>query len=130
MPKSVFLSFKEKDRKSVLLIKGRALNSNYSSLNFKTRDLLIRWKVEDSAGVKRAITTKIQSTSKTIVFVGNETCNSQWVPHEVRMTLEKGKPVYAIRINGTSGKIPKCLSDNNIKVHAWSEEKLQKLANM
>jgi hypothetical protein len=113
-----------------LLIKGRAVNSNYYALNFKVQDLLKRWKTEEGSVIKRAITTKIQGTSKTIVFVGDKTYNSQWVLHEVRMTLEVGKSVYAIRLNGTSGKIPKCLSDNNIKVHTWSEEKLQQLANM
>ena len=72
----------------------------------------------------------LSGTFRTIVFVGNETHRSYWVPHEVRMTLEKGKPVYAIRINGVYGAIPKCLSDNGIRVHAWSEENLQSLATM
>jgi hypothetical protein len=130
MPKSVFFSFKEKDRESVLLIKGRAVNSNYHNLNFKVQDLLKRWKTEDSSVIKQAITTKIQGTSKTIVFVGEKTHTSYWVPHEVCMTLEAGKSVYAIRLDGTSGVIPECLSDNNIKVHTWSEENLQALANM
>lgn len=129
MPKSVFFSFKERDREAVLIIKGRAVNSNYYALNFKVQDLLKRWKTEDSSVIKQAITTKIQGTSRTIVFVGEQTHKSYWVPHEVRMTLEAGKPVYAIRLNKTSGVIPKCLSDNSIKVHAWSEENLQKLAS-
>lgn len=130
MPKSVFFSFKEIDRKVVLTIKGRAVNSNYYALNFKVQDLLKRWKTEDSSVIKQAITTKIQGTSKTIVFVGEKTHKSYWVPHEVRMTLETGKPVYAIRLSGTSGTIPKCLLDNGIKIYAWSEKNLQKLANM
>jgi hypothetical protein len=130
MSKSVFFSFKEKDRDAVLLIKGRALNSNYYALNFKVQDLLKRWKTEDSSVIKQAITTKIQGTSRTIVFVGEKTHKSYWVPHEVRMTLEADKPVYAIRLSGTSGEIPKCLSENNIKVHTWSEEKLQQLASI
>jgi len=130
MPKSVFFSFKETDREAVLIIKGRAVNSNYSALNFKVQDLLKRWKTEESSVIKQAITTKIQGASRTIVFVGEKTHKSYWVPHEVRMTIEAGKPVYAIRLNGTNGLIPKCLSDNNIKVHQWSEENLQKLASM
>ncbi len=130
MPKSVFFSFKEVDRGVVLTIKGRAVNSNYHALNFKVQDLLKRWKTEDSSVIKQAITTKIQGTSKTIVFVGEKTHKSYWVPHEVQMTLDANKPVYAIRLNGTNGEIPKCLSNNNIKVHTWSEENLQKLANM
>lgn len=129
MPKSVFFSFKEVDREVVLTIKGRAVNSNYYALNFKVQDLLKRWKTEDSSVIKQAITTKIQGTSRTIVFVGEKTHKSYWVPHEIRMTIDAGKPVYAIRLSGTNGAIPKCLSDNGIRVHAWSEEKLQQLAN-
>ena len=129
MPKSVFFSFKEVDREIVLTIKGRAVNSNYQPLNFKVQDLLKRWKTEDSAVIKQAITTKIEGTSRTIVFVGEKTHKSYWVPHEVRMTLEQRKPVYAIRLKDTNGAIPKCLSDNNIRVYPWSEQTLQELAN-
>lgn len=129
MPKSVFFSFKEADRGVVLTIKGRAVNSNYYALNFKVKDLLKRWKTEDSSVIKKAITTKIQGTSKTIVFVGENTHKSYWVPHEVRMTLEAGKAVYAIRLNGTNGIKPKCLTENDIKLHPWSEANLQALAN-
>jgi hypothetical protein len=128
MPNVLFFSFKEEDRGVVLTIKGRAVNSSYTNLNFRVKDLLKRWKTEDSAVIKQAISKSITGTSRTIVFVGNNTHTSYWVPHEVRMTLEAGKPVYAIRLNGTNGAVPKCLSDNKISVHAWSEVTLQRLA--
>ncbi|MCK5509044.1 MAG: TIR domain-containing protein [Desulfobacterales bacterium] len=69
-----------------------------------------------------------KGTSSTLVFVGDKTHNSYWVPKEVQMTLDANKPVYAIRLKGTNGTIPKCLSNNGITVHQWSEEKLQSLA--
>jgi hypothetical protein len=128
MPNVVFFSFKEEDRGVVLTIKGRAVNSDYSSLNFRVQDLLKRWKTENEATIKQAITTKIQGASRTIVFVGNKTHESYWVPQEVQMTLDKGKPVYAIRLKDIYGKIPKCLSDNDIHVYSWSEFNLQNLA--
>ena len=128
MPNVVFFSFKEEDRGVVLTIKGRALNSKYPALNFKVQDLLKRWDTEDEAVIKQAITKNIKGTSRTIVFVGEKTHKSYWVPKEVQMTLDAKKPVYAIRLNGVNGTIPKCLSDNNITVHQWSEVKLQDLA--
>lgn len=128
MPNVVFFSFKEEDRGVVLTIKGRAVNSKYSALNFKVQDLLKRWDTEDEAVIKQAITKNIKGTSRTIVFVGEKTHKSYWVPKEVQMTLDAGKPVYAIRLNGVNGTIPKCLSNNNITVHQWSEAKLQDLA--
>ena len=128
MPNVVFFSFKEEDRGVVLTIKGRAENSSYTNLNFKVRDLLKRWNTEDSAVIKQAISKKIIGTSRTIVFVGEKTHTSYWVPHEVKMTLAAGKDVYAIRLKDTQGIIPKCLSDNGIHVYEWSEQRLQDLA--
>lgn len=129
MPNVVFFSFKEEDRGVVLTIKGRAVNPNYTALNFKVKDLLKRWDTEDEATIKQAITKSIKGTSRTMVFVGEKTHKSYWVPHEVLMTLDRGKPVYAMFLNGcSSSKVPKCLSDNKIHVYQWSEKKLQELA--
>jgi len=128
VPNVVFFSFKEEDRGVVLTIKGRAANSRYPALNFKVQDLLKRWDTEDPAVIKQAITKNIKGTSRTIVFVGEKTHKSYWIPQEVQMTLDAGKPVYAIRLSGTNGTTPKCLSSKGITVHAWSEAKLQELA--
>ena len=128
MANVVFFSFSESDRGVVLTIKGRAVNSNYNNLDFRVQDLLSRWDTEDPAVIRRAISTNIYGASRTIVFVGNETYKSFWVPEEVRMTLEEKKPVYAIRLKDTWGSIPKCLNDNKITLFDWSEPRLQFLA--
>ena len=130
MPNVVFFSFKEEDRGVVLTIKGRAVNSRYTNLNFRVRDLLKRWNTENEVTIKQAISKSITGTSRTMVFVGNDTWRSYWIPHEVGMTLARNKPVYAIRLNGTNGPIPSCLSNNGIKVYSWSEANLQALATM
>ncbi|WP_298789193.1 TIR domain-containing protein [uncultured Marinococcus sp.] len=128
MPNVVFFSFKEEDRDVVATIKGRAINSNYSALNFRVRDLLKRWDTEATSVIRGAISQKLNGTSRTIVFVGDNTHQSYWVPQEVQMTLEADKPVYAMRLRDTNGRIPNCLSENNIHVYQWSETKLQELA--
>lgn len=128
MANVVFFSFKEEDREVVLTIKGRAVNPNYTNLNFRVKDLLKRWDTENSAVIKQAISKSISGTSRTIVFVGEKTYQSYWVPHEVETTINAGKPVYAIRLKNTSGPIPKSLSENGIHVYPWSEERLQELA--
>ncbi len=128
MPNVVFFSFTEADRGVVLTIKGRAVNPLYQNLNFRVKDLLKRWDTEDTAVIRQAITKAMNGTSRTIVFVGEKTHLSRWVREEVKMTLENDKPVYAIRLNGTSGKTPKVLEDNSIHLYSWSEERLQELA--
>lgn len=128
MANVVFFSFKESDRETVLTIKGRAVNPNYPHLNFRVKDLLKRWDTDDTAVIRQAISKAMDGTSRTIVFVGQGTHRSRWVREEVKMTLENNKPVYAIRLKGTNGTKPKTLEDNNIHLHAWSEERLQDLA--
>lgn len=128
MANVVFFSFKEKDRNVVLTIKGRAVNPGYANLNFRVKDLLKRWDTKNSARIKQAISKAMAGTSRTIVFVGESTYKSYWVPHEVETTIKAGKPVYAIRLKNTSGSIPKCLSENGVHVYSWSEERLQELA--
>lgn len=123
-----FFSFREDDRGVVVTIKGRAVNSFYTNLNFRVKDLLKRWKTTNRGQIRAAITTAMSGTSRTIVFVGNNTHKSYWVEEEVKMTLEKGKKCYAIRLNGTKGKKPKVLEDEGIYLYAWSESKLQDLA--
>lgn len=128
MPNVVFFSFTEPDRGVVLTIKGRAMNPRYSNLNFRVRDLLKRWSTENESVIRQAITKSMKGTSRTIVFVGNKTHQSRWVKEEVKMTIGNRKPVYAIRLKDTFGTTPKVLSDNNIRVHSWSEVTLQNLA--
>lgn len=128
MPNVVFFSFTEADRETVLTIKGRAVNPNYYNLNFRVKDLLKRWNTEDVAVIRQAISKAMTGTSRSIVFVGEKTHRSRWVREEVKMTLENGKPVYAIRLKNTNGQKPKVLEDNNIHLYAWSEETLQNLA--
>ena len=128
MANVVFFSFSETDREQVLLIKGRAVNSNYTNLDFLVHDLLTRWDTTDPAVIRQAIAKAIKGTSRTIVFVGDDTSSSYWVPEEVQMTLDAEKPVYAIRLDGKYGAIPDCLTSNSISVESWSEANLQALA--
>ncbi|MCP4305656.1 MAG: TIR domain-containing protein [bacterium] len=130
MANVVFFSFKEADREPVLLIKGRAMNSQYPALDFRVHDLLARWDTTDPSAIRQAITKSIKGSSRTIVFVGENTYLSRWVPEEVEMTLDQGKPVYAIRLSGTSGTKPKCLTDNGVYLYSWSEARLQELATI
>ncbi len=128
MANVAFFSFSETERETVLLIKGRALNPNYNALNFRVQDLLKRWETNDPAVIRQAISKAIKGTSRTIVFVGNDTSSSYWVPEEVEMTLAADKPVYAIQLREAWGAGPSCLASNGITVHAWSEATLQSLA--
>lgn len=128
MANVVFFSFTESDREVVLTIKGRAVNPHYTALDFRVRDLLRRWDTDDVAVIRQAISKSMKGTSRTIVFVGNRTYLSRWVKEEIKMTLDNGKPVYAIRLKDTNGRKPGVLSDKGVQLYSWSESTLQNLA--
>lgn len=60
MPNVVFFSFKEQDRGVVLTVKGRAVNPQYTPLNFRVKDLLKRWQTENESVIKQAISKSIE----------------------------------------------------------------------
>jgi hypothetical protein len=129
MGKVTFFSFKEDDRHYVAKVKGRAVNPFYYSLDFRVRDLLKRWNTEDSSVIRQAISKKLLGTSRTIVFIGPNTHNSYWVEQEVEMTINSGKPVFAIRLPYANfATTPPVLRNNDIVPLYWSEDNLQFLA--
>ncbi len=130
MSNVAFFSFTERDRGVVLTKKGRAVNPNYFNLNFRVKDLLKRWDTEDVAVIRQAISKAMTGTSRTIVFVGDHTHRSRWVREEVDMTIDNGKPIYAIRLSGTNGTKPAVLEKHGIRIFSWSEERLQELATI
>ena len=128
MPNVCFFSFTEPDRGVVLTIKGRTMNPRYPNLDFRVKDLLRRWNTTNDAVIRRAITTAMQGTSRTIVFVGPRTYLSRWVSEEIEMTIANGKKLFAIRLRGSYGLAPAALTSRGITIHAWSEATLQNLA--
>lgn len=123
-----FFSFEESDRHIVARIKGRAINSRYYHLNFKVQDLLKRWKTQNDSVIRQAISKSIFGASRTIVFVGKETHKSYWVGEEIKMTIQEGKPVYAIYLRDKNVILHPELIKNKIHTYKWSEKKLQYLA--
>lgn len=124
MLRTVFFSFSECDRKVVT----RILSAKLFERNFSVQGLMERRNIEDEVAIDATIRRAIQNSSRTIVFVGDHTSNSFWVPREVQLTLNSGNCVYAMRLQGTRGAVPNCLEEANITVHRWSENRLHDLA--
>jgi hypothetical protein len=124
----VFFSFSELDRDAVLAIKTKAMDPQYPKLNFMVQDLIKRWSTKDPKAIRHAIEGPITAASRTIVLVGKDTYKSMWVAEEVKITLEQGKPVYAIYLKNRHVVIPACLKDNDIYIYPSHEENMQYLA--
>jgi hypothetical protein len=124
----VFFSFSEEDRDAVLSLKTKAMDPQYTKLNFMVQDLMKRWRTKDLKAIRRAVEVPIAAASRTIVLVGKDTYKSMWVAEEVKITLEQGKPVFAIYLKNRRVVIPACLKNNDIYVYPSHEENLQYLA--
>ena len=127
-PNVVFFSFSESDRTFVLDLKHKAMGPKYPGLKFLVQDLVKHQGTDESETTTLTNARSLKGVSRTIVFVGKDTYKSAWVAEEVRMTLKMRKPVYAIRVKGTHGVKPVCLSENRIHLYPWHEENLQYLA--
>ena len=61
-------------------------------------------KTDGSPAVKRLINDGMVGTSVTCVLVGSETYQRYWVDYEIFRTIEFGKGLFAVRINGLKDK--------------------------
>jgi len=128
MTSQVFLSFKETDREYIDNLVAKIDDPENHNLKFEYKPLVNRWDTVDMTVIRREVISRLEETSRTIVLLGEETHRSFWVPIEVEQSLKRGSRVFAIRLEGQFGKTPTFLTDNGIKLHSWSEARLQKLA--
>jgi len=120
----VFISFQNEDLNEVNLFRGQAKNEN-SELDFIDSSLTVPFNSENAEYIKRGIRERIDRCSVTVVFVGENTHKSEWVDWEIRESIRRGKGVVAVKSSGDdSPKIPKALTENDIKVVPWKHSKI------
>ena len=122
--RNVFISFSSKDVNEVHLLRGQALNKN-SNINFNDRSLKDPINSENEEYIKRRIRERIRYSSVTIVYVSDNTADSEWVDWEIQESLAMGKGVVAMHKGDNPPKrLPKAITDNNIRVVPWNQQQL------
>lgn len=100
MARRVFLSYQHRDQD-----RARGFDLMWKSPHVDTassvRHLLSRVDSTNDAYVSRKIKEQLTSTSVTVVLVGKDTHKSNWVPKEIKWSLEKNPPngLLAVRID-------------------------------
>ena len=121
----VFISFQNEDLNEVNLFRGQAKNED-SELDFIDSSLKVPFNSENAEYIKRGIRDRIDQCSVTVVFVGEKTHESEWVDWEIRESIKRGRGVVAvISRDDSSIKIPKAVTENNIKVVPWKHAKIK-----
>lgn len=124
--RNVFISFSSEDLDEVNLLRGQAKNEN-SNIEFNDWSLKEPFDSEKADYIKRGIRERIRQSSVTVVYVSDKTANSKWVDWEIRESLGMGKGVVAMHKGNTPPKrLPKSITDNQIKVVPWSQKQLAK----
>ena len=122
--RNVFISFASEDLNEVNLIRAQAKNEN-SNIEFNDFSLRKPFNSEDADYIKRGIRERIRQSSVTIVYLSEQTANSEWVDWEIRESLAMGKGVLAMHKGDTPPKrLPQAITENNIEVVPWNQQRL------
>ena len=121
---NVFISFSTKDLEEVNLLRGQAKNEN-SNIDFNDWSLKKPFNSEEANYIKRGIRERIRQSSVTVVYLSGNTASSEWVDWEIRESIAMGKGVVAMHKGNTPPKrLPKAITENNIKVVPWNQRQL------
>ena len=118
--RNVFISFPNEDIDDVNLLRAQAKNEN-SDIEFNDHSVREPFNSERADYIKQKISERIKRSSVTVVYLSENTVQSQWVKWEVKRSHELGKCVIATHSEANSGvSIPNWITSKNIKVVPWS----------
>lgn len=122
--RNVFISFSSDDLNEVELLRGQAKNEN-SNIAFNDYSLKEPFNSKDADYIKRGIREQIRQSSVTVVYLSENTADSEWVNWEIRESLAMGKGVLAMHKGDTPPKrLPDAITENNIKVLPWKQQQI------
>lgn len=130
MARRIFISCAYEDRDRAKGFNLLRWNKNVD-FEFVGRHLLDPVKSENPDYISRKIKERLNDTSVSVVLVGRETSNSEWVEREIEWSLEKGNGVLAIRLE-SGVTIPQAIRDCGAEVIGWEpaqfEEAIERAA--
>ncbi|MBX3115784.1 MAG: TIR domain-containing protein [Cryobacterium sp.] len=119
MTRRVFISYQHADQMKARGLNLMTYNKNVK-VDFTGRHLLDPVKSQDSDYVSRKIREKIKGSSATVVLIGVETAESDWVEKEIQWSKEQGKGIIGIRID-PDALVPEGLTKYGAEILNWNE---------
>ncbi|PCJ18880.1 MAG: hypothetical protein COA96_16490 [SAR86 cluster bacterium] len=75
--------------------------------------------------MKKKISERIERCSVTLVYLTENSAQSDWVNWEITKSIELGKGVVCVHKHGENlTSYPKSVTENNLPVVAWNHEAL------
>lgn len=125
MARRIFISFQHDDRMTAKGFNLLRWNKNVPT-EFVGRHLLDPVDSSDPSYITRKIREQQKGTSVTVVLIGDNTHQSDWVEKEVRMSLDKNPPNGIVGIRLKDGvRIPDSLRDCGAEVIDWKPNEFE-----
>ena len=122
MARRIFISYQHEDQMKAKGFNLLRWNRNVET-EFVGRHLLDPVRSSAPAYISKKIREQLKGTSVTVVLIGSDTWNSDWVENEVRWSLEKNPSNGVVGIRLKDGvKIPDSLRACGAEVIDWEPD--------
>jgi hypothetical protein len=115
----VFISFAYEDLTEVNMLRGQVKNET-TDLAFDDFSVKEPFNSENADYIKRKIREKIEHASVIIVYLSNDSAQSEWVNWEIEESISKGKGVIGV-YGGTvtAHQLPSLFIKNKFEIVKW-----------
>ena len=125
MARRIFISYQHEDQMKAKGFNLLRWNKNVPT-EFVGRHLLDPVNSSNTPYISRKIREQLKGTSVTVVLIGDNTWNSDWVENEIRWSLEKDPPNGIVGIYLKDGvKIPESLKDCGAEIVDWKPDEFE-----
>ncbi len=119
----------EKDIWRVNQVRNSGLLFGAYSVGFADRSLWERTKTSGRVALERLILDGLNGTSATVVLIGEETANRDWVRFELEESYERANALIGVRVHhladqrgysSRKGRIPDLLKEIGAPIYDWN----------
>lgn len=101
MARKIFFSFHyTKDVQRVSTVRNSGVIGNFDKTPFYDKAEWEKIKRQGDQAVQNWIDNQLHGTSVTVVLIGTETYSRRWVKYEINKSIELGKGLIGVHING------------------------------
>lgn len=119
----VFISYEGSDRMKAKGFRLLRWNNNVN-VSFHDRHLLDPVDSTNDEYIRSCIRNEMKGTSVTVVLVGENTKDSEWVNYEIERSLKEGNGLVAIKVddNISDDDVPDKLKENGAEILEWEPD--------
>ena len=101
MARKIFFSFHySKDAQRVSTVRNSGVIGSFEKTPFYDKAEWEKIKRNGPYAIQNWIDTQLKGTSVTVVLIGTETHTRKWVKYEIKKSIELGKGLIGVHVNG------------------------------